>query len=202
MTFQRSARSLATTLLIIGCWHGGSGEISSLDGKQVIGDAPEDRFETLCAEVDRWSVGAFGSDEFKRWQCEIDAALNIRLNRSGLVSDYIPECKHDAMTCYEARRMLTNLVPRCHRGPDRCTATVNDLEQCLTDLHYNLYGALWTAPMCDDICRTFDPSTLDAASCRAFRSACPGYMFTGPPEFPLLEEGVPDNCQALDGGSR
>ena len=187
-------------LAAFGCWKGGNQEISSLDGHLVIGDLDEARFEQLCAEVDHWSAGAFGSDEFKRWQCEIDAALTIRMTQSGAVADFVDQCKHDAMTCFEARRMLTNLMPRCHRGEVRCQATVGDLEQCLTDLHYNLYGVFLTAPMCDDICRSFDPRTLGAASCRAFRAACPGTMFSGPPSFPLLEEGVPDNCRPPNGG--
>jgi hypothetical protein len=177
------------------CWKGGDADqVTSLGRGEIIGDLDDTRFEKLCRDVDHWSAGQFGSDEFKRWQCEIDAALTIRETRSGLVTDFIPQCKHDAQACYDARRALPNEVPRCHRGPARCTLTVDDLEQCLNDLAYNLYGALATAPMCDDICRSFDPSTLDARSCRAFRHACPGWQFTGPPEFPLLEQGVPDNC--------
>jgi hypothetical protein len=43
--------------------------------------------------------------------------------------------------------------PRPAPWESRCQATADDLEQCLTDLHYNLYGVFLTAPMCDDICR-------------------------------------------------
>jgi hypothetical protein len=97
---------------------------------------------------------------------------------------------------------LDSHLVNCHRGESRCPATVDDLEQCLTDLHYNLYGVFLTAPMCDDICRTFDPSALDAASCRRFRASCPGTMFSCPPAFPQLAEGVPDDCFDADGGTR
>jgi hypothetical protein len=182
------------TLAVVACCSGGSGRVSSFDQDTVVGDLGEADFRKLCAEIDHWSEGQFGSPEFKREQCEIDAALGIRLTREGLAQNFAAECRQTAQACFEVARGMSNLTPRCARGPARCPKTIEDLERCLTDRAYNLYGVFLTAPMCDDICRTFDPFTLEAASCAAFMAACPGYQFTSRPSFPLLEAGVPDNC--------
>jgi hypothetical protein len=179
---------------VAACWNGGSGRVSSFDPGAVVGDLGDADFHRLCREIDQWSVGRFGSAEFKRQQCEIDSALRIRLSREGLAQDFVLECRQSAQACAESTRAMSNLVFECGRGPARCAKTVEDLERCLTDRAYNLYGVFLTAPMCDDICRTFDPYTLDAMSCAEWRAACPGYLFTSRPSFPLLEEGVPGNC--------
>jgi hypothetical protein len=184
-------------LAVAACWGGGSGRVSSFDSETVVGDLGEDDFRKLCSEIDRWSEGQFGSAEFKREQCEIDAALVIRSTREGQAQLLAPECRQAARSCEEATRGMSNLTLRCARGPERCAKTIEDLERCLTDRAYNLYGVFLTAPMCDDICRTFDPFTLDAASCAEFAAACPGYLFTSRPSFPLLEAGVPNNCRPV-----
>jgi len=192
----RAHAGIAVSLAVAGCWGGGSGRVSSLAPEVVVGDLGEGDFQKLCGEIDRWSEGQYGSSEFKRWQCEIDAALSIRLTREGPAQSFAGECRQASLACQQARQGKSNLVLRCVRGPERCAKTVRDLEQCLTDRAYNLYGLFLTAPMCDDICRPFDPRTLDATSCAAFAIACPGYLFTSRPTFPLLEEGAPDNCRA------
>jgi hypothetical protein len=181
---------------LAGCWSGGNGRVSSFAPEVVVGDLSDDDFHRLCGEIDRWSERQFSSREFKREQCEIDAALSIRLTREGPAQSFAGECRQASQACQQAALGKSNLVLRCARGPDRCPKTIRDLEQCLTDRAYNLYGLFLTAPMCDDICRPFDPRTLDATSCVAFAIACPGYLFTGRPSFPLLEEGAPDNCRA------
>jgi hypothetical protein len=71
-------------------------------------------------------------------------------------------------------------MPQCQRGSGPCPLKVGELEQCLSDLAYNMLGLFLTAPMCDDICRNADPLTLDAASCANVRAACPGFLFTRP----------------------
>jgi hypothetical protein len=165
--------------------------VTSFDRGAVVGDLSDGDFHKLCQQIDGWSEGSYGSAEFKRQQCEIESALSVRLTRAGYAADYTAQCRQDAQACSDATRGKSNLTLRCVRGPERCARTVEDLELCLTDRSYNLYSLFLTAPMCDDICRVFDRLSLDATSCVAFEKACPGWLFTSRPAFPLLEQGVP-----------
>jgi hypothetical protein len=183
--------AIVSALTATTCWGGGDGEVTSFGRDVVIGDLGEADFARLCREVDDWSDRSYGSAEFKREQCQIDAALEIRLTRSGSASDFVEQCQQDAQACYDARKGASNVTHRCQRGPARCARTVEALELCLTDRSYNLFGLFLSAPMCDDICRRFDRLTLDAASCVQFENDCPGWLFTSRPAFPLLEAGVP-----------
>jgi hypothetical protein len=192
----KAGRGALAALLLASCWGGGSGRVTSFDPATVVGDLSDGDFHRLCAQIDGWSERQFSSPEFKRQQCEIDAALEIRVTREGLAQDFATECRQTAQACAAATRDSSNLTPRCERGPARCPKTIEDLERCLTDRGYNLYGVFLSAPMCDDICRSFDPTTLDATSCAELTAACPGYAFTSRPAFPRLEEGVPENCTA------
>lgn len=168
------------------CWGGGSGKITTLDDRTVVGDLSDGDFRILCTQIDGWNDAQFGSAEFRRQHCEIDVAVESRNLGQPPVR---AACQAQAAACQAARRGQPSFERRCARGPARCALTVGELERCLFDLSYNMYFLLLTAPMCDDICRTVDPLSVDAASCATVRATCPDLAFTRP-RFPALEEAV------------
>jgi len=174
-------------LALASCWGGGEGggRVSALDGKTVVGGLDDRGLVSLCNEIDLWSQRQYGSAAFKRNQCEIKTAVALRtlLPAPAGARD---ACRTQATACEGAVRGQPSFTPVCQRWTGPCPLTVAELEQCLTDLAYNMYGLFLTAPMCDDICRDVNPLTLDAASCATVRASCLGFGFTRP-SFPELE---------------
>lgn len=175
----------------LGCWGGGegTGRVSALDGKTVVGSLDERGLQALCAEIDHWNEANFGSAAFRRNQCEIRAAVALR-NGQPFTGDAQAACRASATSCEVMGRDQPSIMPRCQRWTGPCPLTVAELEQCLTDLAYNLFGLLVSAPACDDICADVHPLTLDAASCANVRAGCLGFAFTRP-DFQDLEQVPP-----------
>jgi len=178
-------RRALVAVAVLGCWGGGSQRISSLGGDTRLETLSDAQLASLCGEIDGWSTRQYGSAAFRRDVCEVQAAVDLRLMdlpAGGRQS----ECRAAATACEPVGPRQFGVATRCQRWTGACPLTVNELEQCLTDLAYNMYGFFLSAPMCDDICREVDPLSLDAASCATVRATCPGFMFTRP-QFPGLE---------------
>lgn len=163
--------------LIAGCLGGGSGEITSFDPGTVVGALSENDFGRLCAQIDAWNDRQFGSAAFRRQQCEIEVVVAARSGHQVLTKS---ECQAWASSCEVGGKERPTIPRRCLRGRPGCAATVGEVEQCLADLAYNMYGLLLTAPMCDDPCRDVNPLTVDAASCATVRATCPELDLTRP----------------------
>jgi hypothetical protein len=185
---QKPSVLLPATLLLLdlaGCWGGGGGvPITARDEKTVVGTLDEASLLGLCSDIDRWSTTQYGSKDFSHYACEVNAAAALR-TMVGLPPDLRVPCRARASAC-EASGGSGRVSPRCGRWTGSCSATIGQVEQCLTDLSYNMYLLFTTAPMCDGVCRDVDPLTVDASSCAIVRAACPGFVFTRPDFTDLL----------------
>jgi hypothetical protein len=162
------------------CWKGGQGvEVTSLEGRSVIGELDEARFAQLCRDIDHWNQTEFGSAKFRAAACEIESAVKLRELEGTPVSGR-ERCQSLARECETRGGGIPWITARCERGATRCALTVAEVEKCLDDLAYDMNIVLCTAPVCDDICGLVDPRAVDPPSCAAVEAACPELRFTRP----------------------
>jgi hypothetical protein len=162
------------------CWNGGQGnQVTSLDGKTVIGALDDAQFQRLCHDIDGWNQAEFGSEKFRATLCEIETAASLRAHDPSPVTG-VEACREKARQCERTRQGTPNIPRQCGRGPERCALTVAHVERCLFDLSYDMNTVLCTAPVCGDLCGIVDARAVNPPACAAIEDACPGLRFTRP----------------------
>ncbi len=189
------AAALSLCVACGGSSSGGSGPgstefSSSLPGDKSLGSLSDSESAKLCSELESYygPNGAVGK-ETKEVGCRFSALFLAAFSGATTDSALQAACKSGYDQCQAAPAQTDTTT--CMKPAASCTATVAEMETCISDSTKALADLGSQFPECSKVTlaslqSTMDPGTTppastDPPSCTAIEAKCPGFLTTPTP---------------------
>ena len=163
---------------------------SGVDGNKSLGSLSDSEADKLCKAGEAWAENLFSDAELKSLSCKLGAFVGAAFSGAKTDAELRSTCTMLYDECQKQPAEPPSSMPEpsmCEKFPTNCTATVAELETCLSDFGTAYKSAFQSVPGCDSISAssmTSEPrETEEPASCKALEMKCPGW---GGPEGPDL----------------
>ncbi len=158
---------------------------SSLPGDKSLGSLSDSENAQLCKDLQSYyGPNAAAGKELKDFTCRFSALLLAGFASPTTDSELQAACKAGYDECQHSAEQSSMVT--CNQPQASCTATVAEMEACVTESTKALADLGNQFPECSKVTiaslqSTMDPGTAppainDSPSCTALEAKCPGYM--------------------------